>query len=104
MDFNRFTNHKRNIYDLKWNLLDVEIQYPKDEREIISKPKQLEKMLKLCRKLSKDFPHVRVDFYIVDDKIYFGELTFFHESGMGKFNPEEFEITMGHWLKLPEKK
>lgn len=44
----------------------------------IEKPEQFEVMIELCKKLSAGIPHVRVDFYESDGKIYFGELTFFH--------------------------
>lgn len=101
VDFDRYHNHKRNFFDLNWNLLDVSIKYPSDKSQKILKPKTLNKMLELSRVLSADFPHVRVDFYNVENNIIFGELTFFHESGMGKFSPEEFEYEMGSWLNLP---
>src|SRR5690625_1334207 len=101
VDFDRFNNHKRNIYDLEWNLLEnIEINYESDPGTIIEKPKNLDKMLELSRILSEDFPHVRVDFYNMDGKIIFGELTFFPGSGLLKFNSEEFELKMGQWLKL----
>ncbi|MFS0614935.1 ATP-grasp fold amidoligase family protein [Lederbergia ruris] len=103
VDFDRFDKHKRNLYDLDWNLIDAEIRHPKDRHMNITRPKRLSEMLELAGILSKDFPHVRVDFYVVEDKIYFGELTFFHGSGMEKFNPIEFEIEMGNWLQLPKK-
>jgi hypothetical protein len=102
VDFDRFVNHKRNIYDLDWNLLEGEIKYPSDPNYIIQKPEKLSEMLALSRALAQGFPHVRVDFYIVEDRLYFGELTFFHESGTGAFRPEVFEIEMGNWINLPE--
>lgn len=101
VDFHRFTNHKRNIYDLNWNFMNVEIEHPSDPDAKIPRPINLDEMLRLSKILSKDFPHVRVDFYNVEDRILFGELTFFHESGMGKFNPPEFEEKMGAYIKLP---
>ncbi len=101
VDFDRFVAHKRNIYDLDWHLLEGEIKYPRDPNYIIEKPDKLEEMLDLSRILAQGFPHVRVDFYIVEDRLYFGELTFFHESGTGAFRPEAFEIEMGNWIELP---
>ena len=101
VDFDRFKNHKRNFYDLNWNYIDCQIQYPNDPTVNIKKPDELSKMLELSRVLSDKFPHVRVDFYIVEEKIIFGELTFWHASGMAPFKPEEFETTMGSWLELP---
>ena len=60
-------------------------------------------MLALAAKLSFGIPHVRVDFYNINGKIYFGELTFFHWSGLVPFEPEEWDYKLGSWLELPEK-
>jgi len=102
VDFSRFTDHKRNVYDLNWNLKEVEIAYPFDKNVVIEKPEKLPEMLELSKKLSAGFPHVRVDFYYYKKRIIFGELTFFRGSGMQEVKPGEFEIQMGRWLKLPE--
>ncbi|MBO4946162.1 MAG: glycosyl transferase, partial [Lachnospiraceae bacterium] len=101
VDFDRFVNHRRNLYDTDWNYIDASIQYPKDPNTVIKKPEQLNVMLELSEKLSAGFPHVRTDFYVVNDRIYFGEMTFWHGSGFEKFEPEQLGITMGEWLKLP---
>lgn len=105
VDFNITDKKKtrRNLYDLKWNLMDAEISYPKEKNIKVDKPEKFEEMLELSRKLSTGFPHARVDFYYIENRIIFGEITFFHQSGMGKISPEEFEITMGYWLELPKK-
>lgn len=101
VDMNRFINHKRNIYDLNWNLMDCTIHYPNDPTAKVERPKKLEEMLQLSAKLSSGFPHVRVDFYYVEDSIVFGELTFFHGNGTKRILPVDFEVEMGNWLKLP---
>lgn len=93
---------RRNLYDLNWNVLDAEISYPKETNIKVGKPEKLEEMIEFSKKLSSGFPHARVDFYYIDNKIIFGEITFFHQSGMGKINPEEFELEMGNWLELPD--
>lgn len=67
------------------------------------KPQNFEEMLEVANKLSKGIPHVRVDLYNVNGKIYFGELTFFHWSGMVPFEPEEWDYRFGEYLKLPIK-
>jgi len=102
VDFDRHTDHKRNFYDLDWNFLDLEIKYPNVPSKNIKKPEKLEKMIEYSKILSENFPHVRVDLYEVNNKIYFGELSFFHGSGMQNFRPEEFELKMGEWLELPK--
>lgn len=65
------------------------------------KPQTFEKMKQLASVLSKGIPHVRVDLYSVGDKVYFGELTFFHFSGLVPFVPEQWDIEFGNMLKLP---
>lgn len=102
LDFDRQTNHRRNIYDINWNLLDVQIKYPKGHDRVFPKPINLEKMLQIASELSKDIPHVRVDLYNVNGKIYFGELTFFHGTGMEIFTPQEWDFEFGKYLVLPD--
>ena len=92
---------RRNLYDLEWNLMDEEISYPKETEIEVDKPEKLEEMIEISKKLSSGFPHARVDFYYIENKIIFGEITFFHQSGMGKIKPEKFELEMGSWLELP---
>ena len=98
----RFINHKRNFYDLDWNLIhNVSIKYPCDETAVIPRPEKLEEMLKYAKILSKPFIHVRVDFYIVDNKVYFGELTFTNGAGFDVVRPKEFDIKLGNYMHLP---
>lgn len=107
VDIDREDKHKRNFYDLNWNFLDIQISKKlrsNNPEIVIEKPCKLNEMIELSRVLSQDFPHVRVDFYIVNNNIYFGELTFFHASGLSRFYPPEFENEMGKWIKLPVKK
>ena len=61
----------------------------------MEKPLHLEKLIKVAEDLSKDFPFVRVDLYMVKDKIYFGELTFYPWSGYVQFNPDSFDYLLG---------
>ena len=102
VDYNRFIGHKRNLYTTDWNYMDVRIHYPNDPTVQIAKPVCLDQMLELAGKLSEGIPHVRTDFYVINGKIYFGELTFFHGAGWDKFTPESFGEEMGSWLKLPK--
>ncbi len=61
-------------------------------------PKNLGQMQKICRKLSKDIPFVRIDLYVIDDKIYFGEITFYPASGFGCLNPKIWQKKLGEDL------
>lgn len=102
VDFNRFVEHKRNIYTTDWQYVDVRIHYPNDPSVQIEKPACLEKMLGLAKQLAAGIPHVRTDFYVINQQIYFGEMTFYHGAGFDKFTPESFCDEMGSWLELPK--
>lgn len=64
------------------------------------KPMCFEEMVSLAEKLSEDLTQARIDFYEVDGRVYFGEITFFHMSGLKKFEPEEWDMTFGDWINL----
>lgn len=64
-------------------------------------PKNFELMKELAAKLSQGTPQLRVDFYEVDGKVYFGEMTFFHCSGMAPFHPQQWDDIFGQWVTLP---
>jgi len=102
VDFDRFASHKRNIYDTLWNFIDEQIQYPNDKNRIINKPTSLSKMLDLAKTLSKNTPLLRVDFYSINSKIYFGELTLYHGSGFEKFSNKNFGFSLGSLISLPK--
>lgn len=88
------------FFDIEFNHLPFKQGHPLATK-VISKPKGFSEMLELSRKLSKGFPHVRVDLYDINGHIYFGELTFFHFSGNVPFEPEEWDFKIGEWLRLP---
>ena len=64
------------------------------------KPSNFNKMIKLAEKLSKGIPQVRIDFYEVNGEIYFGEITFFHWSGLVLFDPREWDKRLGDLIDL----
>ena len=92
-----------NFYDTEFNKLPFERGYPNFDDEI-EKPDGWDEMMELAKQLSKDIPQVRVDFYNIKGKIYFGELTFFPGSGMEKFSPQKWDRIMGDWIELPPQK
>jgi len=89
--------------DEKFNKLPF-ISYNQPSKDEVEMPKEKEQLFEIAEKLSKDIPHVRVDMYVVNDKIYFGELTFFHGSGFQAFEPREWDSKIGEWLELPLEK
>lgn len=98
-DVDRFTNHKRNIYDTEWNNIHISSDCPCSDKEY-PKPDKLEEMLEIAKVLSSDFPAVRVDLYCVEGKIYFGELTFFPWSGYVQYEPDNFDFEVGKKFQL----
>lgn len=101
VDFNRFAGHKRNLYDRDWQYIEAEILYPTDSGHQIPRPGCLEKLLSCARELSKGMPYVRTDFYIINDNIYFGEMTFHHGAGYEPIRPEKFARKLDDWIQLP---
>lgn len=96
----RFENHKQDFYDEKWNKKLIsqgntisDIVYPK--------PIELEKMIELSEKLAADMIHVRIDWFIAYNKLYFGEITFYDGSGFMPFVREEYDYLLGSWIHLP---
>lgn len=100
VDFGRFTKHERNLYTTDWTYIDEQIEYPQNPAVHIGKPKQLELMLELAGKLAAGIPSVRTDFYSINDKIYFGEITFYQEAGFARFSSEEYARKLGDLIVL----
>ena len=89
------------FFDTGYHHLDLRCSHPLAD-VTPEKPGSFEEMLKLARKLSQGFPHVRVDLYDINGRPYFGELTLYHWEGLMPFYPESWNDTFGSWLKLPE--
>lgn len=102
VDMNRFHGHQRNMYDTNWNLIDMKLRVPNNPSKQVSKPIQLELMLKLASQIAKDIPFLRVDFYVVKDFLYFSEATFYPVSGFGKFYPKKWDKILGSWIDLSQ--
>lgn len=98
---NRYSTSGLNVtfYDQEWNVMPFERHYTIDKRDI-EKPVSYNIMLQLAEKLSKDIHFVRVDFYEIQGKPYFGELTFYPGSGFEEFTPEEWDYKLGEMIKL----
>lgn len=99
----RFDSIKETFFDRNWNVApfkrpNIEI----DDK--IKKPINFNKMIELSEFLSEDIPFLRVDFYEVDNKIYFGELTFYPASGFSPFEPNDWDYKLGELIELPENK
>lgn len=87
------------FFDMEFKHLEIQIDH-KMAPYTPHKPQNFELMKELASALSKDIPHVRVDFYEANGKVYFGELTFYHCSGFVKFKQEEVAQLFGSWIDL----
>ncbi|WP_179345062.1 ATP-grasp fold amidoligase family protein [Winogradskyella ursingii] len=88
----------RNLYDTNWNLLPCNWGRPNGRD--LPKPENLDEMITLAEKLAKDFIYLRVDFYSVEGRTYFGELTLHQSSGFRKFWQKECDEKFGKLLNL----
>ena len=94
---------KMAFFDLDWHKLPFVYSYPMNEADI-PKPKNLDLLIELAEKLAEGFPHVRVDFYILNDgSLKFGEMTFTTANGTCKWEPPEQNRIYGDLIKLPPK-
>ena len=89
---------KFDFFDLDWNRIPVKNDHENNSN--LKKPKHLKEMLEVAKKLSKDFPEVRVDLYEEEGKIYFGELTFYHMGGFARFEPDEWDYKFGEYFDI----
>lgn len=103
----RFTDHQsQDFYDVNWNKLSItqnNSESYKTTEKVVPRPETLEKMLTFSKKLSSGISHLRVDWYSIREKLYFGELTFFDGSGFVPYDNPDDDLMLGSWISLPEK-
>lgn len=103
VDFDRFIDHSRTLYDKDWNYIPGTLKFKQGPEA--PKPKNFEGMLALAETLSKDFDYVRIDLYNLDGQIYFGEMTNYPGSGIERFTPINLDVNMGeYWNKNDTKR
>ena len=96
----RFSGNLRvTFFDRDWNVMPFSRTYQVSEKEI-PKPANYNQMLELAEQLSRNIPFIRVDFYEINGRIYFGELTFFPGCGFEAFHPESWDKKLGDWIIL----
>ena len=87
-------------YSLNWEKLD----YLNNESVLgVEKPENLDELLEIARVIAKPFPYLRLDFYIIGNHIYVGEMTFTPAGNVMDYYKESTLNLMGDTLKLPEK-
>lgn len=99
----RFTSTglTEDFFTSSWEHLDIRRPTHPNSSAEIAKPEELSEILTLAKQLSEGIPFLRVDFYIIEHKVYFSELTFFPASGFERFVPDEWDDILGSWLELP---
>ncbi|MDO4573290.1 MAG: ATP-grasp fold amidoligase family protein [Clostridia bacterium] len=93
---------KMTFYDMAWRRLPIGFQGYPMSTEDIPEPGHLDQMRHLAERLSAGIPLMRVDFYEVDGRVYFGEMTICDGSGFSPLEPPEWEERFGAWIGLPE--
>ncbi len=96
----RFGEHTMDFYDTDWNLLPITRVGQNRSTEPAPRPRLLEEMLRLSAILSEGMPHLRVDWYEMNGRLYLGELTFYNASGFGPFADPEDDRRIGSWIPL----
>lgn len=92
---------KEDFYNETWNYLNIQRPAHGNATLPIQRPKQYDLMKRLAMKLSDRLPFSRIDFYEINEKVYFGEITFYPANEFEGFKPEEWDLKLGEWIKLP---
>jgi hypothetical protein len=104
VSINRFKNHAIDIFNTNWEKQDLTFSDIPNSGIQIEKPRNLPQMIELSRRISRQFPFVRVDFYELRNRIYIGELTFYPNGGFEVFIPPKWDKELGKMLILPRTK
>lgn len=99
----RTTTEKIDFFDMNW------IHQPfiglnpnvKNSEKTIERPRTLNEMKEISTILSRDIPFSRIDFYDIEGKLLFGEITLYPYAGFGEFKPSEWNRKLGDLIKLP---
>ncbi len=87
------------FFDMEFNHIDLTMGH--DNAPVApEKPLNFSKMIEFARSLAKDTRHLRVDFYEVNGQLYFGELTFFQDSGFADIQPPKWDKILGDMIEL----
>lgn len=99
----RYSKKQIDFFDLEWNHQEFTFNGYEFADERPAKPNCFDTMVEVAGKLCKDKPYSRIDLYVVGNKVFFGEITFFPASGFRGFHPEEWNVRLGDMITLPPK-
>jgi hypothetical protein len=94
----RWSDFSNDFFDMDWNRIPVSVKGIPHAQTPPKKPHHFKTMRQIATQLSAGHPHIRVDFYEVNDKVYFSELTFYSTSGYGQFTPEAWDDIWGNYI------
>lgn len=97
---NRSGDYTLDFFDIDWNRTSL-VQGVPNSNNTITKPHCIEEMLKIVNKLAKNTYFVRIDMYYINNKVYFGEITYYPTSGLTPFENENDDVMLGEWISLP---
>lgn len=98
-----FDVRKNDFYDRDFKPLPFRTKYYDNSGVHNEKPEKLDEIIRFCEAVAQEIPYVRIDFYLLKDKIFFGEATFYTWGGFIHFVPEEWDRKLGDMIKLPQK-
>jgi len=98
LDLSRFSGHRRNLYDRSFNKLKERLRH--ENGKDMDRPTSFDKAVRIAEALSSDFSYIRVDLYLIGEKVYFGELTNFPGNGLERFIPRSFDYYLGEKLQM----
>lgn len=96
----RGVDHRMTLFDLDWTPLPVRLEHPPSDPPV-PRPAALPELVRRARQLAEGFPFARVDLYVVEGRIVFGELTFFPTAGLKVFGDPADDLWLGGFLRLP---
>lgn len=100
VDFDLFKWHKRNLYGKHWGCIETNIKQSAMPERSFDKSKALDEMQGLSKRLGEYFKQMQVNYYFIDDRVFYGELVFHHSDGFEGFNPLEFGVKNEEFIKL----
>ena len=99
IDFDRFQNHTRNFYDRDFNLQPITLIHEQNSAPVEKHPR-FDEAVELAEALAADFNFIRVDLFLMENNVYFGELTNFPNNGFTPFSPDNVDLELGKKLDL----
>lgn len=95
-------NRRNDLFDISFNRLPIQRGNVEGSNVLYNKPEKFDVLVSLAERIAGNIPFIRVDFYLIEDHPYFGEVAFYPSAGLSQFSPSEWEEKIGSWIKLPQ--